>query len=54
MPEENNNDTEQTRTRRSQTKKELEALGELIQILKPLSPEQRDRLLKAAAFMLEQ
>lgn len=64
MPEENNKAAQNrlaksipsewlNPVRRSQTKKELEALGELIAILKPLSPEQRERLLKTAAVMLE-
>lgn len=38
--------------RRSQTKKELDALGELVRILKPLTPEQRTRLSASAAVLL--
>lgn len=50
MPEENN-EAEQTK-RRSQTKRELDAFAELVQILKPLNQEQRTRLVAAVNALL--
>lgn len=51
MPEPETNDAEQTK-RRSQTKRELDALGEMIRVLKPLSVEQRERLIMTSKIML--
>lgn len=51
MPEENN-DAEQTK-RRSQTKKELDAFAKIVEVLKPLSDEQRKRVYAAALAFLE-
>lgn len=41
------------RQRRSQVKRELDALGELVQLLKPLTPEQREKLFRTAQVMLQ-
>lgn len=45
-------ETEPQKAKRSQTKRELNAVGELIRILKPYSPEDRKRLLETAGFMM--
>lgn len=53
MPEDNENEaSKSTTTRRSQLKRELDAFAELVRILKPLSQEQRTRLVKAANELL--
>lgn len=50
MPEET--ETETTRVRRSTLQKEMDSLEALIRILKPLTDDQRQRLLKTASIMI--
>jgi hypothetical protein len=38
--------------RRPNTKRQLEAIGELLRVLKPFTPEQRERLLATVKLML--
>lgn len=53
MSEENETETASTR-KRSQLNKELNTLGELIRILKPLDQAQRAKLIETANFMLRE
>ena len=52
QPELNDNDTEQAKTRRSQTKREFDALNAIVLALKPLDADRRDKVLEAAKVML--
>jgi hypothetical protein len=44
--------TQPKRTKRSTLAKELDALSELIKLLKPLTKDQRDKIISAAQEML--
>lgn len=48
----NEPETEPAKAKRSQTKRELHAVGELIRVLKPYTPEDRKRLLETASYMM--
>lgn len=53
MTENNTEETPEVSRRRSALKRELDAFGELVRVLKPFSKEQRARMLATAASWLE-
>lgn len=46
-------ETEPQKAKRSQTKKELAALGKLLEVLKPFDKTQCEKLIETANFMLK-